>query len=338
MAVLKASRARSLPALAGLRMVVVGDFVADRYLYGRTDRISREAPVPIVRFEREEVKLGGAGNVAANLAALGVEVTAVGLLGRDAAGRRVRDLCRRAGIDTSGLALQPGVQTAVKTRILAGALHTTRQQLLRLDRGNEVADGRMAAAFVRRALPRAHALVVSDYGHGNAGLEVARVAAKAARRIPVCVDSRYGLDRFPGVTVAKPNVPELASLAGSPLSGGDDLARAGRRLLSTHGWQALLVTRGRDGLALFARGTPARFWPVFGPAEAVDVTGAGDTVLAVFSAVLAATGDLAAAASLANVAGGLVVQRPGTATVTPDELSAALRDGEERLLQGRADP
>jgi rfaE bifunctional protein kinase chain/domain len=313
-----------LPRVTGLRVVVVGDFVADQYLYGCTERISREAPVPIVRFEREELKLGGAGNVAHNLAALGVHVEAVGLLGRDSAGRGVRELCRRAHIGTGGLPLAAGVETSVKTRILAGALHTTRQQLLRLDRGDAVLDGAAVAEALARALRNANALVVSDYGLGNAGVEVAKLARFAAKRMPVLVDSRYHLGDFRGVTLAKPNVPELAALAGGPLRTDAELVRAARKLMEAHRWAALLVTRGRDGLALLRRHAPPRFWPVHGSAEAVDVTGAGDTVLAAFAAFFAATSDMEVAAELANVAGGLVVQKPGTATVTTAELEGAL--------------
>ncbi len=320
------ARPLPLPDLAGLRVAVAGDFVLDRYLYGQTERISREAPVPIVRYEREEQMLGGAGNVAHNLAALGVRVEAVGVVGRDWAGRAVRALCRRAGIGVEGLRPVRGFATPLKTRILAGALHTTRQQLLRLDRGEPLASDAPVAQALLAALAGADALIVSDYGLGNAGPAVARLAARAARRIPVCVDSRYGLGRFPGVTVAKPNVPELAALAGSPVGSEAALARAAKRLLLAKRWQALLVTRGRDGLTLFRRGERPRRWPVFGPAEAVDVTGAGDTVLATFAAVLAATGEAERAADLANVAGGLVVQKPGTATVTLAELGAALRE------------
>jgi len=316
----------SLPDLASLRVVVAGDFVLDRYLYGCTERISREAPVPIVRFEREEQKLGGAGNVAQNLAALGVRVEAVGLVGRDWAGRTLRALCRRAGIGVGGLGLLPDFQTPQKTRILAGALHTTRQQLLRLDLGAPLGSDAPVARSLKAALRGADALVVSDYGLGNAGAAVARLAASAARTMPVCVDSRYGLGRFPGVTVAKPNVPELSALAGAPVDSEAALARAAQRLLLAKRWRALLVTRGRDGLVLFRRGERARFWPVHGPAEAVDVTGAGDTVLATFTAVLASTADPVRAADVANVAGGLVVQKPGTATVTLRELAAALRE------------
>jgi rfaE bifunctional protein kinase chain/domain len=313
--------------LAGLRVVVVGDFVADQYLYGCTERISREAPVPIVRFEREELKLGGAGNVANNLAALGVHVEAVGLLGRDWAGRGLRALCRRAGIGTVGLPLATGVETAVKTRILAGALHTTRQQLLRIDRGEALPEGAVVAEALVRALRKADALVVSDYGLGNAGPEVAKVARAAAKHVPVLVDSRYHLADFRGVTLVKPNLPELAALTGSPLRSDAELIRAARRLMEAQHWAALLVTRGRDGLALVRRHRPPRFWPVHGSAEAVDVTGAGDTVLAAFAAFFAATADMEAAAELANMAGGLVVQKPGTATVTAGELEAALAEG-----------
>ncbi|MHB8418171.1 MAG: bifunctional heptose 7-phosphate kinase/heptose 1-phosphate adenyltransferase [Myxococcales bacterium] len=315
-----------LPDLTGLRVVVAGDFVLDQYLYGCTDRISREAPVPIVRFEREEQKLGGAGNVAHNLAALGVRVEAVGLIGRDWAGRAVRELCGRAGIGVRRLRAIARLATPLKTRILAGALHTTRQQLLRLDRGRPLdSDGPVAEAL-EEALQGADALVVSDYGLGSAGAAVARLARAHARRLPVCVDSRYGLTGFPGVTVAKPNVPELAALAGEELADDATLARVAKRLLLERRWGCLLVTRGRDGLALFRRGAAPRFWPVHGPAEAVDVTGAGDTVLATFAAALAATGDPERAADLANVAGGLVVQKPGTATVSPAELAGALRE------------
>lgn len=322
-----AIRRAALPRLAGLRVVVVGDFVADQYLYGCTERISREAPVPIVRFEREELKLGGAGNVAHNLAALGVHVEAVGLLGRDQAGRGLRDLCRRAGIGTAGLPLVAGVQTAVKTRILAGALHTTRQQLLRLDRGEAVTDGGAVAAALAKALRKADALVVSDYGLGNAGPSVATFARAAAKRLPVLVDSRYHLGDFRGVTLVKPNVPELTALAGIPLRTDAELVRAARKLMEAQRWGALLVTRGRDGMALLRRHRPPRFWPVYGSAEAVDVTGAGDTVLAAFAAFFAATEDMEVAAELANVAGGLVVQKPGTATVTAGELEKALAEG-----------
>jgi rfaE bifunctional protein kinase chain/domain len=316
-----------VPDLSKLTIAVLGDFVADEYLYGETDRISREAPVPIVRFERSELKLGGAGNVATNLRALGVRVRAVGAVGSDALGRGVRRMCRKAGIDVGGLLALPGIGTSVKTRVLAGALQTTRQQLLRLDREWAVGPGHLPAleSALRKAVRGADGLVISDYGIGSAGPWVAPICAKVARSMPVCVDSRYGLAAFRGVTLIKPNAPELAALANRRSLGTRDLLRVGRDVLRKQRLEAVLVTRGRDGMAVFEKGKPPLQLAVSGPLEAVDVTGAGDTVLAVASAVLAKTGDVALAARLANVAGGLVVQKRGTAVVTSAEIEVAMR-------------
>jgi rfaE bifunctional protein kinase chain/domain len=319
-------RQLAFPKLSKLTIAVAGDFVADEYVYGQTDRVSREAPVPIVNFERSELRLGGAGNVANNLVALGVHVRALGALGKDAAGRAVRQACRHAGIDVSALLESPAVQTAVKTRMLAGALHTTRQQLLRLDRGAPVpdAEGRRIAARLSRVLRGCDALVISDYGLGNVHLDLIREVRRVAHRLPVLVDSRANLKAFRGVTLIKPNAPELAALAGRPLPDLAAIRRAGKGILKANAIQGLLVTRGRDGLALLSRNGRGCVLPVFGAAEAVDVTGAGDTVLACFAAVYAATKDMVRAAELANVAAGLVVQKPGTATVSAEEIAAAI--------------
>lgn len=318
-----------LPDLAGLTVVVLGDFVADEYLFGQTDRVSREAPVPIVEFERSELKLGAAANVAHNLRALGVKVRAVGALGADPAGRALKRACKAVGMDVTGLLPLPGVQTSVKTRILAGALHTTRQQLLRLDRGSRVGAEHAPAllAALTAAVRNADALIISDYGAGSAGAWAGAAAASLARRLPVCVDSRFHLATFRGVTVAKPNTPELVALARprAPKPVGQaELRTLAHRVLRAQRLEALLVTRGRDGLALYRRGQGPLELDVFGAREAVDVTGAGDTVLAAFTALLARTSDLGYAAAVANVAGGLVVQKPGTAVVTIAELAAAL--------------
>ena len=316
----------TLPDLRGLTIAVVGDYVADEYVYGETERISREAPVPIVRYERSEMKLGAAGNVASNLRALGVGVRAVGMLGGDAWGRALRRACRAAGIDVRGLLVESGIDTPVKTRVLAGALQTSRQQLLRLDRGSAIdgAGARRLEGAVRKAVRGADALVVSDYGIGNAGAWIAPLCARLARSMPVCVDSRYGLAAFRGVTLIKPNAAELAALAGDGLATPIDVLRAGRNALRRQRLEALLVTRGRDGMVLFERGSRPTTLQVSGPPEAVDVTGAGDTVLAVAAAVLAKTGDFKLAARLANVAGGLVVQKRGTAVVSAQDIEEAL--------------
>jgi D-glycero-beta-D-manno-heptose-7-phosphate kinase len=331
-----ASTARASRALIQLpqtfarsRVLLVGDLVADRYLYGQTDRVSREAPVLIVRYESEEVKLGGGANVAANVRALSGQVTAVGVVGADAMGRELRRLFESAGIRAS-LASSKDLETETKTRILAGGINTTRQQMLRVDRGQRgplpVRVRKMLARLVEEAAKEADAVVVSDYGAGVVGDEVRQVLRKlAGDGLPVCVDSRYALASFSGVTVCKPNEPELEVLSGRPVRNESELVEAGHAAVKRLGCRALLVTRGRHGMVLFDAEGGVDMIPVHGAKEAVDVTGAGDTVIATFSLALAAGATFGEAARLANVAGALVVQKQGTATVSRDELLGELR-------------
>ncbi len=330
------SPARVLPTLTQLpltfprrRVLLVGDLVADHYIYGQTDRVSREAPVLIVRHESSEVKLGGGANVAANVRALSGQVTAVGVLGADEMGRALRKLFTEADIQLSVVSAK-GLETETKTRILAGGVNTTRQQMLRLDRGQRGAlPPRLRRTLVKRieeAARAVDAVVVSDYGAGVVGEEVREALRKlAGEGLPVCVDSRYALSSFTGVTVCKPNEPELEALSGRPLRTEADLLEAGRTAVKRLGCKALLVTRGRHGMALFDAAGGVDFIPVHGGKEAVDVTGAGDTVIASFSLALAAGASFGEAARLANVAGALVVQKLGTATVARDELLTELR-------------
>ncbi len=321
--------------LAGRTVAVLGDLVADEYIYGQTDRISREAPVLIVRHEADEVKLGCAGNAAANLRALGAKVLPVGVVGADEMGRRMRRLVAEAGMDERNLLVGPGRRTETKTRILAGGKNTTRQQMLRVDRQNEGAIGPALEQKVLRALDAAaedaDALLVSDYGGGTLTPRIVEAAVAWSRRRPVCVDSRYNIRAYRGATVVKPNEPELETATGMRLDGSAAaLERAGRELLSQLSARAVLVTRGRAGMALFEAGKPTEHIAVHGSADAVDVTGAGDTVISVFTLALAVSGDFLAAARIANVAGALVVQKPGTATVARDELLAELGRAVER--------
>jgi rfaE bifunctional protein kinase chain/domain len=317
------------PTFARRRVLMVGDLVADHYIYGQTDRVSREAPVLIVRYESSEVKLGGGANVAANVRALSGQVTAVGVLGADEMGRALRKLFDEAGIRLS-VAGARGIQTETKTRILAGGMNTTRQQMLRLDRGQRgplpPKLRRTLAGLIEEAARDADAVVVSDYGAGVVGDEVREVLRRlAGEGLPVCVDSRYALSSFSGVTVCKPNEPELEQLTGHPLRTEADLLEAGHAAVKRLGCRALLVTRGRHGMALFEAEGRAELIPVYGAKEAVDVTGAGDTVIASFSLALATGATFSQAAWLANVAGALVVQKQGTATVSRQELLDELR-------------
>ncbi|WP_143177908.1 bifunctional heptose 7-phosphate kinase/heptose 1-phosphate adenyltransferase [Cystobacter ferrugineus] len=316
-------------AFSRRRVLMVGDLVADHYIYGQTDRVSREAPVLIVRHESSEVKLGGGANVAANVRALSGRVTAVGVLGTDEMGRALRKLFDEADIQLSAVSAR-GVETETKTRILAGGVSTTRQQMLRLDRGQRgPLPPRLRRALVKRveeAAKDADAVVVSDYGAGVVGDEMREaLRALAADGMPVCVDSRYSLFAFTGVTVCKPNEPELQALVGRPLRTEAELLEAGQEAVKRLRCQALLVTRGRHGMALFDAKGGVDLVPVHGAKDAVDVTGAGDTVIAAFSLGLAAGGSFGDAARLANVAGALAVQKLGTATVARDELLGELR-------------
>lgn len=326
----------ALPSLADLlaafpraEVVVVGDFVADEYVYGETDRISREAPVLIVRYESSELKAGCAGNAALNLAALGVKVKAIGVVGEDALGTALLDELEAGGVDVAGVERVRGRPTEAKTRILAGGRSTRRQQMIRLDRAPtgplpEAVERRLARS-VERLSRGASAVLASDYGSGAVGPAAIEALRKVKRGgVPVCVDSRYNLRAFTGLTMVKPNEVELEAASGVALSGPGALERAARTLQRRVDCDVLLVTRGRNGMSVFRRGQPPVHVPAHGSQDAVDVTGAGDTVAAAFSAGLAAGGDAVAAARLANVAGALVVQKPGTAAIAREELAAEL--------------
>lgn len=317
---------RLLSEFRARKLVVLGDLVADHYVYGQTDRVSREAPVLVVRHESSEVVLGGAANAAANVRALGAEVTAVGVLGRDEMGEAVRQRFADRGIR---LVSVEAPVTETKTRILAGGLNTSRQQMLRLDRGNAVPLTPALSARLRQALEEAaqgaDAVLVSDYGGGVVG-DATRATLRhlAASGILVSADSRYALGKLTGFRAAKPNEPELAALTGLPVEDDRALERAAEVGLGMLDAQVLLVTRGRRGMALLEKGGAVQLLPAHGRRAAVDVTGAGDTVMAAFTLGLAAKGSPRTAAELANVAGALVVLKPGTAPVTADELAAEL--------------
>jgi rfaE bifunctional protein kinase chain/domain len=310
------------------RITVIGDLVADHYIFGRTDRVSREAPVLVVRHENSEVKLGGAGNAAANVRSLGANVTVVGVLGADDMGRELRSLFKLAGIRLQA-ASGDDVVTETKTRILAGGLNTTRQQMLRVDRGMHAP----LSTKIREELSRlvdgaakdADAILISDYGAGifTAGLR-SQLKKLAGDGLPVCVDSRYSLRAFKGFTLCKPNEPELEALTGIEIRNQSDLLRAGKAAVRELQCQALIATRGRNGMAVFSRSGDHELIPVHGTNEAVDVTGAGDTVIAALTVSLSAGASVGDAARIANVAASIVVQKPGTATVSRDEMNHEL--------------
>ena len=314
-------------------MVLFGDFVADEFQFGDISRVSREAPVLILRHRETRVVPGGGANAANNLAALGARVAPVTVVGDDAAGARLLDQFRQAGVETDGVIRARDWTTPTKTRFLAGWTHTVAQQVLRVDRGPDAPPSsavlKRAAARLKAKLRRAEALAISDYGFGVSSPGAVRTATRAARlRVPVTLDVRYRLDAYAqsGITAATPNEAELEALHHTTI--GRDLAeleRRGRATLGRMKLRALLVTRGKDGMALFEPGKKPVHLAVHGSDQAVDVTGAGDTVLAAFTLALAAGASPFEAAHIANIAGGLVVMKRGTAVVTRAELLAAIR-------------
>jgi rfaE bifunctional protein kinase chain/domain len=323
-----------LDAFPGRRVAVIGDVIADEFIYGRVARVSREAPVLILQYDATEVLPGGAGNAASNVSALGARTHLVGLAGRDEAGKRL--LSRFRGIDTKGVLRPAGYETPVKTRILAGGVHTAKQQIVRIDRVVSTEhDAKTQAGFARAALKAADqcdAVLLSDYGTGLVTPQLAsalskKIAARRRRRaVPILMDSRYNLLRYRGLTACTPNESEVEQMLGVRI--GDNarvLERAGRELLKRTRMQAVLVTRGGRGMALFETGRPTIHIPIFGSDEVADVTGAGDTVIATMTLAVAAGASFYEAAKLANYAGGIVVMKRGTATVAPLELREAIR-------------
>ena len=316
----------------GRKVAVWGDYILDEYIYGNTRRISREAPVLILSFRSREYLLGGAGNALQNLKALGATPVPVGILGDDEAAFRILGLLKEQGIRASFLFRDKGSATPIKTRILAGEDNTRKQQILRIDREAYVPEAaslkRKLTASLRGLARTCSALIISDYNYRTVQEDVFKSALPAFSRAgrPVCLDSRFRLLRFPGVTVATPNEPEVEAVLNRPV--GDDpasLRKAGKHFIDKLRSPALLITRGSKGMALFERGKPVLSIPVHGTTDIVDVTGAGDTVISVFALSLAAGASFRQAALLANAAGGLVVMKKGTATVSPEELRGALR-------------
>ncbi len=306
--------------------MVVGDTVADQFLYGAISRVSREAPVFILRHEQTETVPGGAANAALNVAALGADCTLLGVAGADENGRKIVEKLQAKGVETKFLIQSENWQTTTKIRIFAGQPHAPRQQVIRIDYENEnQLAAEIEAEMIRsfpRALGNADAVVISDYNYGAASKTIGEELLKIAREknIPVFVDSRFRLTDFAGATAATPNEDEVEEIRQKRFKTVSELETAAEELRQELELQALLVTRGKNGMILLEEGKVAQHFPVVGSTDAVDVTGAGDTVMATFALARASGGSFAEASILANHAGGLVVMKRGTATVTQTEL------------------
>ncbi len=315
------------------RVVVIGDLVADEFIYGEIARVSREAPVLILKQREKQIVPGGGANAANNLVDLGAQVTPVGVVGDDEAGECLLRYFQHKGVSTRRVLRLRGTMTPTKSRILGGLTHWQRQQVVRIDREppeplSQKVRRRLSESVVP-LLRQASAVLVSDYGYGSTDAREAGFLRRRAgrQRPPFTVDSRYDLLSYTHFTAAAPNEPEIEQAFERKIGHNLELLhRLGRKVLRRQSLEALLVTRGRDGMVLFEPRQEPRHLAIFGSDQAVDVTGAGDTVIAAFTLALAAGGSFLHAAQIANCAGGLVVMKRGTATVKAREIEEAVRN------------
>lgn len=316
--------------LAGCRILVVGDAVADIYLMGRISRISREAPVLVLEQADKKIVAGGAANVVNNVATLGGVPYAAGIVGEDDNAEGLKAILRKNGAKVEGLLPDGERPTISKTRIIAGGRATVSQQIVRVDNESKapLAEEREAEllAYLREVLPEMQGVVISDYGAGTVTPKVRELVIGYARehRLPGIVDSRYDIRSFRGIGYVKQNDAELAAAAGRPLESEADLIKAGRELLQTLSARGVLVTRGELGMLLLEADGAVHHIPVSDKSEVYDVSGAGDTCVATMILALAAGAEPALSARLSNYASGIAVRKLGTATVSGDELRRVL--------------
>lgn len=310
----------------GRKIVVLADMVADVFIYAEISRVSREAPVLILSQREKKVVPGGGANAVHNLSTLGAKPLPVGIVGDDLIGLQLIEYFSSRGIDTTGIMKLRSYQTPTKTRILAGTAHSHQQQVLRLDEGLLVQDNNHSRSIQRRLETRmknAEAILISDYGYGT--VTPAVTSKLRGLEIPVSLDSRFVIGNYQGMTAITPNEPEVEAALDIKIgSDAEKLEWAGRTLLRRFKHDSVLITRGKDGMALFERKEKTTHIPIHGNDEIVDVTGAGDTVIATLTLALAAGGSFKDAANLANYAAGIVVMKDGTRAVTVKELSAAV--------------
>ena len=312
------------------KITVIGDAIADRFLFGSITRVSREAPVFILRHENTETVPGGAANCAVNLASLGAHVSLISVTGDDEPGEELRSKLELAGVNCNGVTTSRNLKTTTKVRILAGHAHSTRQQVIRIDYEDSAAPELGVRDSIINSLnetfENGDALIISDYNYGVVDNEtVSRIRdLTRTRRIPVLVDSRFRLSSFNGFTSATPNEDEVEQLIGEKLGSTKHLEAAADDLKKKLGYGALLVTRGPQGMMLLEDGVPPLHIKAIGAESPVDVTGAGDTVIATFGLALASDSSFSDAARLANYAGGLVVMKRGTASITAAELEHSI--------------
>lgn len=318
-----------IDAFPGRRVLVWGDAVLDRFILGTPKRISREAPVIILRWEGQRDVPGGGANAMANVAALGGEVVPVTVVGDDEAGRALLTSLAQHRVETSQVVIAEGFRTVTKVRVLGGGPASLKHQVARYDVEDRLPTTHPLRAALQSALerlaPTCAAAAISDYGYGvvDAG-SLARLRRALPQGVRLVADSRFALLELSGIDGATPNLEELSAAVGRPVAGNDEVAAAAEWLRQRLAAHFLVATRGREGLTLVEEGAAPLHLPVYGTDQVADVTGAGDTVLATFTLALASGASPRQAAILANLAGGVVVMKHGTATLTREELHAAV--------------
>ncbi len=317
------------------RIAVVGDYIADLYLEVSPARLSREAPVMVVRSEGERLVPGGAANAANNLSALGATVFPIGVVGNDGPGQSLLNHMAASGISTDGMVQQEGYCTIAKTRVMAAAENRTPQQILRIDREptTEISEASHAAIKQRlmESMTSVDGVLFSDYGYGLIGAELIDVTRERAQTLVVTADSRYALHDFAGVDFVSPNHEEAAAHCGYAVSSDEETERAAQQLLSDLSLEAALVTRGNRGMTLLESGGKITHIPAAGRSDEVtDVSGAGDTVISIMTLARIAGATHLESAHLANCGAGVVVSKLGAATCSPEELMQAILSEQER--------
>ena len=313
------------------KIAVWGDFILDEYIYGNTRRISREAPVLILCYKNKEYSLGGAGNSVLNLKALGADPLPIGVIGSDNSGQKILKMLKLKGISTEYFVKEKKYQTPIKTRILAGEETARKQQILRIDQEGKVPDSSELKQKIQKLLKKLqnqiNALLISDYNYYAVKEDIFNRILPTFKKtnIPVTLDSRFRLLNFKGITASTPNEPEVEGALRIEIDDDNKiLNQAGKLLLEKTRATALVITRGSKGMVLFEKNKTPLSIPIHGTTDIVDVTGAGDTVISVFTLALACGATYREAALLANYAGDIVVMKKGTATLSAQELKEAI--------------
>jgi D-glycero-beta-D-manno-heptose-7-phosphate kinase len=313
------------------KVLVIGDLALDEFMVGQTERISREAPVLILRHEQTHQVPGGGANAVYNLAKLGAQVKAVGLVGNDSQGIALRRIFQEVGIDTTGILVEPERPTVTKTRISGHARQSVTQQIVRVDRKSDEPPSielqQQMADYIAQEIASVDAVICSDYGDGVfMTLRDRSPAIAAALHHSLCVvDAQIDLGRYHGATLFTPNLPEAELAVGYGIDSPDNLDRAGQDLLKLTAAQQMLITRGDEGMSLFTSQDHLQI-PAFNRTDVFDVTGAGDTVVAALTLALCAGATFWEAAILGNLAASIVIRQVGTATTTPTEIKALLTE------------